>query len=135
MTDNIQSNDWENPQVVGRNKEPAHVPLVPYPAAEAALAGDRSRSPYFRLLNGDWEFHWSPNPASAPADFYREGFADAWDTIAVPGNWQLQGYGVPMYTNVQYPFPIDDLPRVPRDDNPVGSYRTRFTIPESWSGR
>jgi beta-galactosidase/beta-glucuronidase len=135
MTDNIQSNDWENPQVVGRHKEPAHVPLVPYPVAEAALAGDRNRSPYFRLLNGDWEFHWSPNPASAPADFYREGFADAWDMIAVPGNWQLQGYGVPMYTNVQYPFPIDDLPRVPHDDNPVGSYRRHFTIPDSWDGR
>jgi beta-galactosidase/beta-glucuronidase len=134
MPDNVQSNDWENPQVVGRNKEPAHAPLVPYPVAEAALAGDRSRSPYFKLLNGDWEFHWSPNPASAPEDFYREDLG-TWDTITVPGNWELQGYGVAIYTNVQYPFPVDDLPRVPHDDNPVGSYRTRFTVPESWDGR
>jgi len=135
MTGNVQSNDWENPQVVGRNKEPTHVPLVPYPAAEAALAGDRSRSPYFKLLNGDWEFKWAPNPASAPEGFYGEDFADSWETVAVPGNWELQGHGVAIYTNVQYPFPVDDLPRVPHDDNPVGSYRTRFTVPESWDGR
>ena len=134
MVKDINVNDWENPQVVGRNKEPAHVPLMPYPAAEAALAGDRSRSPYFRLLNGDWEFYWAPNPASAPEGFYGEDFG-TWDTIAVPGNWELQGYGVSIYTNVQYPFPVDDLPRVPHDDNPVGSYRTRFTVPESWDGR
>jgi len=134
MVKDINVNDWENPQVVGRNKEPAHVPLMPYPAAEAALAGDRSRSPYFKLLSGEWEFHWSPNPASAPQDFYREDLG-TWETITVPGNWELQGYGVAIYTNVQYPFPADDLPRVPHDDNPVGSYRTRFTVPESWDGR
>ena len=129
-------NDWENPQVVGRSKEPGHVPLVVYADGRQALAGDRSGSPYFSLLNGDWRFKWAPNPASAPEGFFREDFdTGAWDTIAVPGNWQLQGYGVPMYTNVQYPFPIGDLPRVPQDNNPVGSYRRDFTIPDNWNGR
>ena len=136
MASDLKVNDWENPQVVGRNKEPGHVPLVPYPDEQAALDGDRSASSYFESLNGDWQFNWSPNPASAPGSFYEEEFdAGAWARVTVPGNWQLQGYGVPIYTNVQYPFPIDDLPGVPEEDNPVGSYRRRFAIPGSWEDR
>ena len=136
MASDVQAKDWETPQVVGRNKESGHVPLVPYADERAALAGDQSVSPFFELLNGDWQFEWSPNPASAPEWFYEEEFdAGAWARVSVPGNWQLQGYGVPIYTNVEYPFPIDDLPRVPHDDNPVGSYRRRFTVPDSWEGR
>jgi len=138
MTENSRSraNDWENPQIVGWNKEPGHVPLMPYTDERTALAGDRSASPYFRLLNGDWKFKWAPNPASAPQGFHEADFDDAaWDTIAVPGNWQLQGYDKPIYTNVQYPFPTDDLPRVPQDDNPIGSYRRDFTLPDDWEGR
>jgi beta-galactosidase/beta-glucuronidase len=128
--------DWQDPQVVGRNKERGHVPLVPYPDEATALADDRSASPYFRLLNGPWRFHLAPNPASAPADFHLPGFDDsAWDTITVPGNWQLQGYDKPIYTNVRYPFPVDARLTVPADDNPTGSYRRTFTIPEEWSGR
>ncbi|MEA3344858.1 MAG: glycoside hydrolase family 2 TIM barrel-domain containing protein [Chloroflexota bacterium] len=128
-------NDWENPRVVGRNKEPGHVPLMSYSDERIALADDRSSSPYFKLLNGDWGFHWAPNPASAPENFHKRNFDDsAWDTIAVPGNWQLQGHGIPIYTNVQYPFPTAAL-RVPHEDNPTGSYRRRFTIPEHWEGR
>jgi len=131
-----QVNDWENPRVVGRNKEPGHVPLTAYADEQTALAGDRSASPYLRSLNGDWKFKWSPNPASAPQDFYRQEFdAAGWDTISVPGNWQLQGYGRPIYTNEQYPFVADDLPRVPEENNPVGSYRRSFTIPEHWNER
>ncbi len=129
-------NDWENPQVVGRNKEPGHVTSVPYADPLSALRGAQTASPYFRLLNGDWRFHWAPNPAAAPADFYREDFdADAWDTIAVPGNWQIQGYGIPRYLSASYAFDIDRLPRVQEDTNEVGSYRTTFTIPRAWKGR
>jgi beta-galactosidase len=137
-----QVNDWENPQMLGRNKEPGHVPLVLYADAQAALAGNRAAAPYLRSLNGEWKFQWSPSPASAPEGFYRpEADIDQWDTLTVPGNWQVQesGRGVrydkPMYTNVQYPFPPDDLPYVPEDDNPVGSYRTTFTVPSAWKGR
>jgi len=131
----VKMNDWENPQVVGRNKGGGHVSLIPYPDERTALAGDRSASPYFQLLNGDWRFHWAPNPASVPDHFYTEDFDDGgWDTISVPGNWQLQGYGTPIYTNVQYPFPAEAL-RVPRDDNPTGAYRRAFTFPEAWEGR
>ena len=131
-----QPNDWENPQVVGRNKEPGHVTLVPYADVTTALGGDRSASPFFKLLNGDWQFCFSPKPASAPKDIYRKDFdASSWDTIVVPGNWQMQGYGIPRYLSSGYAFNIDSLPRVQEDTNKVGSYRTTFMIPASWEGR
>ncbi len=60
---------------------------------------------------------------------------DRWDCVAVPGNWQMQGYDVPIYTDIRYPFPADDYPHVPEDDNPTGSYRRLFTIPGEWDGR
>ena len=129
-------NDWENPQVVGINKEPGHTPLLPYADVSAALARKPEASPYYKSLNGAWKFRYAPNPASAPQDFYKVEYDDGgWDPIAVPGNWQLQGYDRPIYTNVQYPFPIDNLPGVPADDNPTGSYRVTFTVPEAWQGR
>ncbi|HIQ05349.1 MAG TPA: DUF4981 domain-containing protein, partial [Anaerolineae bacterium] len=118
------------------NKEPAHVPFVLYPDEASALAGDRYGSPYLKLLNGPWKFFYAPNPAFTPEGFYELDFdVSRWDTIAVPGNWQLQGYDKPIYTNVQYPFLADQLPRVPEDDNPTGCYRRTFAIPQEWHGR
>jgi len=136
--------DWENPRVTGINKEPAHATLVPYADAESAARCDRSASSFRRSLNGSWRFHVDPNPASAVQGFEQPAFDDsAWDDIPVPANWQLQGdiargqhrYDKPMYTNVQYPFPIDRLPGVPLDDNPTGHYRRAFTVPDEWAGR
>ena len=128
--------DWQNPRVVGCNKEPGHVTLVPYADAATAMSAQREASPYFRLLNGDWRFCWAPTPQDAPADFFRpDAEAGDWATIPVPSNWEMQGYGKPMYTNVQYHFRADDLPRVPDDQNEVGSYRTTFHIPSEWAGR
>jgi beta-galactosidase len=71
------------------------------------------------LLNGTWDFRYSPTPLHDAHD---------WNPIEVPGHWQLQGYGKPQYTNVPYPFPIDP-PFVPTQ-NPVGRYRKRFRIPQ-----
>ena len=140
--DAAKVNDWENPQVVGRNKEPAHATLIPYPDTETALAGDRvdrfdeATSPFFKLLNGDWRFHWSPNPAAAPEGFHAEDFdAGSWDTIAVPGEWQMAGYGVPRYAGINRIFNVEHLPRVPEDDNETCSYRMTFTVPETWRDR
>jgi beta-galactosidase/beta-glucuronidase len=128
--------DWQNPLVVGRNKEPGHATLMPFADEATAILGAREASPYFRLLNGTWRFRLTSNPAAAPEGFQMPGFdSAAWDAIEVPGNWQVQGYGQPMYTNVQYPFSIADYPRVPEDDNPTGSYRTTFTVPDEWQGR
>ncbi|RME75882.1 MAG: DUF4981 domain-containing protein [Chloroflexi bacterium] len=128
--------DWETPAVVERNREPAHATLMPYPDDTLALQGNRMASPFCQLLNGKWRFHLAPNPDAAPPDFPRPDYDDSgWDTVTVPGNWQLQGYDIPYYTDLQLPFPLDYLPGVPPDDNPTGCYRRRFTIPESWAGR
>jgi beta-galactosidase len=129
-------NDWENPDMIGRNKEAPHATLVPFPDAGLALAGDRHASPWFRSLNGDWKFHWSANPAERPLDFHRPDFdVSGWDEIPVPANWQLHGYGYPIYVNIPYAWGPPDPPHVPHDFNPVGSYRRSFEIPDDWDGR
>jgi beta-galactosidase/beta-glucuronidase len=98
--------DWNNPAVRDRNRERPHVTLAPYADEGQTLQG--LDSPFVQSLNGRWRFHWSPNAGSAPGEFFARNYDDAgWDLVDVPGNWQLQGYGRPIYTNVQYPFPID----------------------------
>lgn len=127
--------DWENPAVVGRNKEPAHATYTPYPDVAWALANDRANSPFVRSLNGTWKFKWVGAPANRPIDFFRDGYdVSGWDNVPVPSNWEILGYDVPIYTDVAYPFPPNP-PHVPHDYNPVGSYRTSFTVPDSWSDR
>ncbi|MGE5198757.1 MAG: glycoside hydrolase family 2 TIM barrel-domain containing protein, partial [Rhodospirillaceae bacterium] len=128
--------EWQDPAIVGVNKEPAHATFTIYPDEALARAGAREGSPYYRSLNGDWKFFWVPKPADRPVDFFRPGFDDsAWKTIRVPSNWQLEGYGVPIYVNIEYPWGAPDPPRIPADNNPVGSYRRRFTVPPAWGGR
>ncbi len=121
---------------MGVNKEPPRATFTIYPDEALARAGKREASPFYKSLNGDWKFHWVPKPADRPTDFYRPGFDDAaWKTIRVPSNWQFEGYDVPIYVNITYPWGVPDPPHIPADNNPVGSYRTRFTVPPSWSGR
>jgi len=125
--------DWTDPQITSRGRRPDHAYAIPSPDRETAATGDRTESPWFRLLNGTWQFDYRPRPSAAPDGFHDPAFDDAdWDDIEVPGHWQLQGYGHPHYTNVVYPFPIDP-PEVPTE-NPTGLYRTSFHVPEEWSG-
>jgi len=129
--------DWENPSVISINKEDPHATLLPFASTEQALKGDISASPYYKLLNGEWKFMWVEKPADKPEGFYSTLFNDdEWLYIPVPSNWELQGYGVPIYVNQPYEFPGEpNPPYVPHDYNPVGSYRTWFTMPEDWGGR
>ncbi len=130
------SNDWENPQVFDRNKMAGHVPLACYADEGSARTVDVRHSANVILLNGEWQFHLAPTPQAASADFHETAFdVSGWDSITVPGNWQLQGYDKPIYTNVQYPIPVETLPRVPVDDNPTGCYRRTFDIPADWSAK
>jgi hypothetical protein len=128
-------NDWENPHVFQRNREPAHVTLTPFADVASALAGDRLASPFFRLLNGDWRFTCAPRPEAVPADFHLPGYdASAWDDLPVPSNWQMHGYDQPRYMASDYGFDISRLPGVPLE-NPVGLYRQVFDIPQDWSAK
>jgi beta-galactosidase len=130
------ANDWENPEMFGQNKEPAHNTLIPYPDTQSALQGTREASRFHKSLNGKWKFNWVKKPADRPKDFYKLNYdVSSWDEIPVPSNWQLQGYGIPIYVNAKYPFVITDPPHIPHDNNPVGSYRTEFEIPADWKGR
>jgi beta-galactosidase len=127
--------DWCNSEMIGRGKTDAHCTLMPYPDTRTAIVGTREASPYHLSLNGDWRFRWVPKPADRPVDFYQTDFDDSgWDKLPVPSNWQLHGYGIPIYTNVRYPFP-NNPPNIPADRNPVGSYRTTFRVPGDWDGR
>ncbi len=127
--------EWDDLAVLHVNTEKPHATMMTYPDAASARKGDRAASPWYMLLNGDWRFHWSKNPAARPQEFFKPGFdAAAWKTIPVPSNWQIHGYGTPIYTNIKYPHPKKP-PKAPRKYNPVGSYRTTFTLPPAFTGR
>ena len=127
--------DWENPEMVGRNKEPGHCTLMPYADVKSALACVREASPFYKSLNGNWKFNWVRKPADRPKDFYKLNYdVRGWDDIEVPSNWQMHGYGIPIYLNSRHPFKANP-PYIPHDYNPVGSYRTEFSVPESWDGK
>ncbi|MFA8342758.1 MAG: glycoside hydrolase family 2 TIM barrel-domain containing protein [Rhodothermaceae bacterium] len=126
--------DWENPAVVGKNKINPHSTYIPFNSVEQALKFDRSLSPNFRLLSGTWKFNYVDNPSKRPVNFHKPEFdVKDWDNIKVPGNWELQGYGTPLYLDEEYPFPPNP-PFVPVD-NPVGSYKRKFEVPENWDGK
>ena len=128
-------NDWENPAVFQINREPARAAFLPYADASSAIADDYTRSPWFMTLNGDWKFQWSPTPDQRPKDFYKTDFnVTNWKEISVPSNWELKGYGIPIYTNITYPFPKNP-PYIDHSDNPVGSYRRDFILPSNWDNR
>ena len=125
-----QVHDWENPAVLGINKLPYHATLQ--------LPSKEKECKEIVSLDGQWLFHWSRNPEERPADFYKEDYdVSLWGTITVPGNWQTQGYGTPIYININYPF-VRNRPSVttepPKDwtayenRNPVGSYVTFFDV-------
>ena len=95
-----QTHDWENPAVLGINKLPYHATLQ--------LPSKQKECKEIISLDGQWLFHWSRKPEERPADFYKEDYdVSQWGKITVPGNWQLQGYGTPIYVNMNYPFAKD----------------------------
>jgi len=140
-----QALPWEDPAVFGINKQPPRCTSLPFADQESARRGDPPAGGFYRSLNGLWKFHWAPDPDGRPADFFHANYdVSAWAEIAVPANWQLQGYDVPIYTNKTYPFQKAPpfVTKTPPQNytsyklrNPVGSYRTDFEVPSSWRGR
>ncbi len=124
--------EWENPRVLGINREAPHATYIPFADSSSAIRNKRGESPYFRSLNGSWRFYWVRQPAQRPMNFHQVDFDDRlWSNIAVPGCWEVLGFGVPIYTDTAYPFPANP-PYIPHQYNPVGSYRKTFTIPVDW---
>ena len=128
-----EHHDWEDNHVLQINREPARAYFIPY----AEHKGDRMVS-----LNGTWQFRWTKTPDERIRDFYRTDYdASAWDKLTVPANWEVNGYGTPIYISAGYPFKIDPpyVMREPKKEwttyverNPTGQYRRTFTLPASW---
>ena len=125
---------WNDIDVIRENTEEPRAHFVAFRSVDTALAGETVANDRYLLLNGQWKFHFADNPATRPAGFYLPDFdASGWPDIPVPSNWEREGYGHAIYVNIPYPFKIDE-PNVPEDDNPVGSYRREFSLPQAWVG-
>ncbi|MHA1212619.1 MAG: glycoside hydrolase family 2 TIM barrel-domain containing protein [Candidatus Heimdallarchaeota archaeon] len=130
--------NWENSKVIGINKEKAHCSFIPMPSVDFALNNSREDSPNYQSLNGLWKFKWVKKPADRPQQFFDENFdVSTWDEIEVPSNWQLKGYGKPIYTNIAYPYSLslkkNEIPKIDHENNPVGSYKREFSLPDNWT--
>lgn len=128
---------WQSPETLSYNRLPARATLQPYPTAALARRNDRSRSPWWCSLDGEWDFKLLARPEEVPAEFVQAGFAATaeagWSKLPVPSNWTMHGHDRPHYTNVIMPFP-EQPPTVPTA-NPTGLYRRVFTVPADWQGR
>ena len=124
ITASGQRNDWENETVIQKNRLPARAFFIPF----AEKTGDREMS-----LNGTWKFRWAPTP---------EKILDApWTTLSVPGNWEVNGFGTPIYSSSGYTFKVAPpfVMQKPKETftsfterNPTGEYIRTFSIPDSW---
>ncbi|TKG92965.1 DUF4981 domain-containing protein [Puteibacter caeruleilacunae] len=135
MPGHAQKPDWDNVKVIQINRERPHADLMVYPNQNEAQSFKKESSSWYASLNGEWKFSWAKNPVERVKDFYKADYNDEnWDMIKVPGNWETQGHGIPLYSNRIYPFPHEDV-KTPHDWNPVGSYRHHFSVPAQWDGR
>ena len=145
--------DWENPQIFNINREDPHASMISFPDEKSALEAIKTNSPDYKSLDGIWKFNWAKTPDQRPFWFFKDDYDTRdWKDIKVPSNWQMQGYDVPVYTNITYPFWLyEDVfnsgksnsgyvykkvpPAIPHDWNPVGSYKRSFTVPSDWKNK
>ncbi len=133
---------WVNAQPVGEpwmdlqmneiNRLPVHTSFTAYDIVP-------TQSSRYLSLDGDWKFHWVENLDQRPTDFYRLDLDDSgWGTMPVPGMWELNGYGDPVYVNIGFPWRdnwVNNPPQVPVQDNHVGTYRRHVSLPADWKGK
>ena len=131
--------EWQDPNVNAVNRLPMHATFFPYASAESANRETPKNEKNYLSLHGDWKFNWVQNADQRPTDFYKVNYDDSkWGTMPIPGNWELYGYGDPIYVNVGYPWRghfENNPPTVPTDHNNVGTYRKSFVIPADWKGK
>src|SRR5574344_809023 len=133
MAIGAQQHDWENQSVLQMNREPARAHFIPY----VSKVDDRVMS-----LDGKWKFNWTKTPDEQSADFYEDGFNDSsWGFFPVPGDWEMNGFGTPVYCSSGYIFSINPpyVMAEPKKNyttyverNPTGCYRRTFVVPSSW---
>lgn len=136
--------ELQTPEVVSINRMPMRSSAFAYENINLASKREKEKSAFFQTLNGAWKFNWVQDPRQRPQEFYKIDYDDSkWDNFRVPANWETNGYGLPIYVNQPYEFagrkltgkdmnpPFD----IPADNNPVGSYRKKFSLPENWKGR
>ncbi len=129
--DKIDISLLENHQCMGVNQEAPRAHYMPYDCACDAINNTKSYSSKYKLLSGDWKFSYYENVRDAVNALNNETVFQEGDVIKVPSSWQMHGYGIPVYTNCHYPFPMDP-PHVPFD-NPVGIYEREFILSDSWN--
>ncbi len=116
------------------NKLDPRADFFPFLSAMEGQLNRPDQASNYKSLNGHWRFNWVRSPEDKPVDFYLNHLNDElWDSIPVPGNWEVNGFGFPIYLDERYPF-ATEWPEAPTDYNPVGTYRTKFTIPSPWEG-
>lgn len=133
--DHERAPEYQTPTINGRYRLRPRSTAFTFDSVEKAKTFDRTQSGYFQSLDGTWKFAFAPKPSDAIANFHTTDFdASQWKEIDVPSNWEMRGYGRPIYTNSKYPFEVDP-PFIGENDNPVGHYVRSFDVPEAWDGR
>ncbi len=132
--------EWQDPNINAVNRAPMRSEAFAFKKGESGTSKlDRKNSANYLSLNGDWKFNWVNDASSRPTDFWKKDFNDkGWDTIKVPGVWELNGYGDPIYVNTGYAWRNhfeSNPPEVPTEDNHVGTYRREIKVPASWKGK
>ena len=140
LTAFAQKDEWQDPNVNAINRAPMHTNYFAYESENAALKGCRTSSDNYMSLNGMWKFHWVKDADQRPmTDFYKVGFNDkGWATMQVPGMWEMNAYGDPVYIDSGYAWRNqhpNNPPYVPEENNHVGTYRKEITLPSEWKGR
>lgn len=132
--------EWTDPETNAVNRAPMRSAHFAYSANELALGDqDMKSSANYLSLNGLWKFNWVNDADQRPVDFWRPDFNDkGWDNISIPGIWELNGYGAPIYVNTGYAWRnqfTSNPPEVPTENNHVGTYRRYVRVPASWKGK
>ncbi len=136
-----QQHKWQDPNVFEAGREPMRSSFIVHPkACEDMYTNEISASPLYESIHGDWKFYWTENASDVlPEGFWTRKFDDSsWGVMPVPGNWELNGYGDPVYTNLNYPwykFFEYNPPYVPEEQNHVGLYRREIAVPSEWKGK
>ncbi len=128
--------EWENPKIFELNREVPTASFYRYTKPESSLENESwENSKLYKPLNGVWNFYYADSVGARPKDFHKKSFdITGWDTIRVPSNWELKGFGIPVYTNIKYMFPPNP-PQIPHNINNNGSYKREFEIHKDWKNK